>query len=57
MDLREAPWTAVAAATAFLRPPLAPLPYQPMAEGGSCCYRTPRRASPAVRRPNAWRQL
>jgi hypothetical protein len=36
-----APWSAVAAATAFS--PLAHFPYEPKAEGGSCCYRTPRR--------------
>jgi hypothetical protein len=29
--LREAPWTAVAAATAFLPPPFAALPYEPKA--------------------------
>ena len=43
MKTREAPWSAVAAATAFLPPTLAHLPYEPKAEGGSCCYRTPRR--------------
>ena len=32
MGLREAPWTAVAAATAFLPPPLAPLPDEPKAK-------------------------
>jgi hypothetical protein len=36
----KAPWSAAAAATAFLPPPLAHLPYEPKAEGGSCCYRT-----------------
>jgi len=46
MDLREAPWTAVAAATALLPPPLAPWLYEPKTEGGSCCYRTPRRLCP-----------
>src|SRR5271157_552248 len=46
--MREAPWSAVAATTAFLPPPLAPLRYEPKAEGGSCCYRTPRPASPAI---------
>src|SRR5208337_651297 len=39
----KALWSAVAAATAFLAPPLANLTYEPKAEGGSCCCRTPRR--------------
>ena len=43
MLLREALWSAVAAATAFLPPPLAPWPYEPQAESGSCCDRTPKR--------------
>jgi hypothetical protein len=42
MNMREAPWSAVAAATAF-PPSFAHLPYESKAEGGSCCYRTPRR--------------
>jgi hypothetical protein len=41
----KASWSAVAAATAFLPPSLAPLPYEPKAESGSCCYRTPRRCA------------
>ena len=41
MGFREAPWSAVAAATAF--PPIVRLPYEPQAEGGGCCRRTPRR--------------
>ncbi len=43
LGVRAAPWSAVAAATAFLVLALAPLPYEPQAEGGSCCYRSPRR--------------
>jgi len=43
MKMREAPWSAVVAATAFLPPTLAHLPYEPKAEGGSYCYRSPRR--------------
>jgi len=39
----EAPWSAVAAATAFPAIALARLGYEAKAEGGSCCYRTPRR--------------
>jgi hypothetical protein len=42
LSLREAPWSAVAAATAFLALALARLRDESMAEGGSCCYRTPR---------------
>jgi hypothetical protein len=41
LSLREAPWSAVAAATAFLALALARLRDESMAEGGSC-YRTPR---------------
>src|SRR5208283_466831 len=48
----KALWSAVAAATAFLPPLLAPMPYAPKAEGGSCCYRTPRRSAHFHRR---WR--
>ena len=48
MSLRAAPWTAVAAATAFLVLVLPPFPRESQAEGGSCCYRSPRRPSPAV---------
>ncbi len=44
---REALWSAVAAATAFLVEAPAPFPYGPRAEGGSCCDRSPKRASPA----------
>jgi len=44
---RWVPRSAVAAATAFLALTLARLRYESMAEGGSCCYRTPRPASPA----------
>jgi len=29
-----------------------PLPHEPKAEGGSCCYRSPRQASPAIRFAN-----
>ena len=50
----KAPWTAVAAATAFLPPPLAHLPYEPKAEGGSCCYRSPRRFAHSCRRSAAF---
>jgi len=57
MHLRKAPWTAVAAATAFPPLPIAPLPYDPKAEGGSCCYRNPRRASPAIRITIPWPRL
>jgi hypothetical protein len=35
-------WSAVAAATAFLVLALAPFPYGPQAESGSCCDRTPK---------------
>jgi hypothetical protein len=42
MKMREAPWSAVAAATAF-PPSFAHLPYESKGEGGSWCYRTPRR--------------
>jgi hypothetical protein len=38
LSLREAPWSAVAAATAFLALALARLRDESMAEGGSCCY-------------------
>ena len=41
----KAPWSAVAAATAFPGPALVRFPYEPRAEGGSCCYRTPRRCA------------
>jgi hypothetical protein len=37
----KAPLSAVAAATAFHLPFLAPWSYETKAEGGSCCYRTP----------------
>jgi Uma2 family endonuclease len=47
LSLRQAPWSAVAAATAFLAPGLAEWQYEATAEGRSCCYRTPRPASPA----------
>ena len=36
------------AATDFLVHALAPFPYKPRAEGGSRCYRSPRRVSPQV---------
>ena len=36
------PWSAVAAATAFLCPAPLPFLYEPRSEGGSCCYRTVR---------------
>jgi len=42
MNMREALWSAVAAATAFLPLPDAHLPNEPKGEGGSCCDRTPR---------------
>jgi hypothetical protein len=42
MKMRAAPWSAVAAATAFHPPPLAHLPYESKVEGGSCCYRSPK---------------
>ena len=42
LSWREAPGSAVAAATAFLALALARLRDESMAEGGSCCYRTPR---------------
>jgi hypothetical protein len=35
-------WSAVAAATAFVVLALAQVPYEPQAESGSCCYRTPK---------------
>jgi hypothetical protein len=47
LSLREAPLSAVAAATASLVLALAQLRYEAQVEGGSCCYRTPRPASPA----------
>ena len=53
LRLREAPWSAVAAATAFLVLAVGRLRYEAKAEGGSCCYRTPRRASPAGRAPTS----
>jgi len=43
IDVPKAPWSAVAAATAFLPSPHAHLPNGPKVEGGSCCYRTPKR--------------
>ena len=43
----------VAAATALLPPPLARLPYDPKAESGSCCYRTPKRFAHFHRRWSA----
>jgi hypothetical protein len=49
MDLREALWTAVAEVFAFLLRRVAPLLYEPKAESGSCCYRSPKRASPAMK--------
>jgi hypothetical protein len=42
IKMREVPWSAGAAATAFLPSPLAHLSYEPKAESGSCCYRIPR---------------
>jgi len=48
MKMREALSSAVAAATAFSPGLIPPLPYDTQGEGGSCCHRTPRRASPAV---------
>ena len=44
----EAPWSAVAAGTAFLSPHHLPLSYERKAEGGSCCYRS------KVRREARW---
>ena len=41
LGVRAAPWSAVAAATALLVLALAPFPYEPQADGGSCCYRSP----------------
>ncbi len=41
----KAPWSAVAAATALTYSAFAYVPYVPKAEGGSCCYRTPRRCA------------
>jgi len=49
----KALWSAVAAATAFLPTPLAYLPNKPKAEGGSCCYRTPRRFAHSHRQRRA----
>jgi len=40
LSLREASWSAVAAATAFLALALARLRDESMAEGGSCSYST-----------------
>ena len=41
----KAPWSAVAAATALTYSAFAYVPYVPKPEGGSCCYRTPRRCA------------
>ena len=49
MHLCEAPWTAVAAATAFRPRFTRPRRKARRMKGGSCCYRSPRRASPAIR--------
>src|SRR5208282_4473456 len=43
MHLREAPWTAVAAATAFGLRFIRQRRKGRRKKGGSCCYRTPRR--------------
>jgi hypothetical protein len=48
LSRREALWSAVAAATAFLVLAVARLPYEEKPEGGSCCYRTPKWVSPAA---------
>ncbi len=47
LSLREAPWSAVAAATAFRLGFIPKSRNSQNEKGGSCCYRTPRRASPA----------
>jgi len=46
--MREAPWSAVAAATAFPLWFIREWSESQNKKGGSCCYRTPRRASPAM---------
>jgi hypothetical protein len=45
ITLPDASWSVVAAATTFLPSLFAHLPYEPTAEDGSCCYRTPRRCA------------
>jgi hypothetical protein len=40
MKMREALWSAVAAATAFVPSPFHILPYEPKPESGRCCYHT-----------------
>jgi hypothetical protein len=43
--MRDAPWSAVAAATAFRPSFIRKSRESQNKQGGSCCYRTPRRAS------------
>ena len=42
ISLPKAAWSSVAAATALLPGHVAHMPCEAIAEGGSCCYRTPK---------------
>ncbi len=56
-QLRVAPWTAVAAATAFSLRVIRQRRMGWGKKGGSCCYRSPRRAAPAITFSTPCRQL